>query len=103
MEDTQKARPAIEKHRTTGQGIAGRVDGGEAEIETQTPVGEPGEVAEGLADLVAVAVGAIPAPDKEDSGEDVEGDEGAEDGEDERRKKPGGFVEMERIPGWGGS
>lgn len=79
------------------QCIAGRVDGGEEHVETYSPVGQPGEVAEALADFCTVAMSAAPTPDEEDAGKDVEGDGAAEDGVGEGREKPGGFVDVGTV------
>ena len=97
VEGTKGARPAVEEDRVTFQGIAGCVDGGEEHVETYSPVGQPGEVAEALADFCAVAMSAAPAPDEEDAGEDVEGDGAAEDGVGKGREKPGGFVDVGTV------
>ena len=52
-----------------------------------------------MADLGAVAMGAAPAPDEEDAGEDVERDGAAEDGVREGREKPGGFIDVGVVAG----
>ena len=68
------------------------MDARDEKVKPQTPVGQPGEVAEGLADADGVViVGAVPAPDEEDGGEDVEGDGAAEEGQRDGRQEPGGF------------
>lgn len=51
------------------------MDGGDEEVEPQTPVREPGKIAEGFADCDTVIVRAVPDPDDDDGREDVEGDE----------------------------
>lgn len=71
MQSAQSPRPAIEEHRATSARIAGCVDSSKKKIEAQTPVCQPGEVAERLADLAARAVGAVPGPDDDDRREDV--------------------------------
>lgn len=80
VEGAQATGPAIEQHRATGQRIEGGVDACENVVEAQTPVCQPGEVAEGLADSCAVAMSAVPAPDEEDGHEYVERDRTAENG-----------------------
>lgn len=67
------------------------MDGRNQEVKAQAPIGQPGEVAEGLADGGGVVVGAIPNPDEDDRGEDVKGDEGAESCEESWGQQPGGF------------
>lgn len=86
MEHAKHPRPAVEEDGAAGPRIAGCMDRGNEEIEAQAPVGQPGEVAEGLADGDRVIVGAVPGPDDDDGGEDVEGDEGAENREESWRK-----------------
>jgi hypothetical protein len=71
VESTTETWPAVEEHGASCPRIAGCVNGREQEVEAQTPVGQPGEVAEGLADRNAITVGAIPCPDDDDGGEDV--------------------------------
>lgn len=66
-------------------------------VKAQSPVCQPGEVAEGLANCDAVAVGAVPGPDHDDGGEDVQCDQAAQTGEDGRGEEPGGFEAMEGI------
>lgn len=68
-------------------------------IESQAPVRQPGEVAEGLADGVAIAMGAVPAPDEEDGHEDVERYEAAENSVGEGREEPGGFEAVLTVEG----
>lgn len=77
MQDAKHPRPAVEEYRATSPRIAGCVDSRDEEVETQAPVGQPGEVAEGLADSDGVIVGAVQGPDGDDAGEDVKSDEGA--------------------------
>lgn len=76
------------------------MDGCDEEVEPQTPVGQPGEVAEGLADGDGVIMCAIPGPDDDDGGEDVEGDEGAQSRESGWREEPGCFEVVVRVEGW---
>ena len=91
MEGAQSSWAGVEEERAAGASIAGRMDAGDKVVEAQTPVGQPGEVAEALADGGAIAMGAVPAPDEEVGDEDVEGDESAERSEGQRRQQPGGF------------
>lgn len=97
MEGAKGARPAVEEDRVALKCIAGCVDGGKEHVETDSPVRQPGEVAEAFADFCAVAMSAAPAPDEEDAGEDVEGDGAAEDGVGKGREKPGGFVDVGTV------
>ena len=48
------------------------MDRSEEHVESQTPVCQPSEEAEGLADHIAFIVGSVPAPDGEDASENVE-------------------------------
>lgn len=91
VESAQASGPGVEEDRPASAGVAGGVDAGDQVVEAQTPVGQPGEEAEALADGVAIAMGAVPAPDEEVDEEDVEGDEAAEAGEREGRQQPGGL------------
>jgi hypothetical protein len=54
------------------------MDGSEKHVKSQTPICQPSEEAEGLADHIAFIVGSVPAPDGENAGEDVEGDQTAQ-------------------------
>lgn len=76
MQDAKNPWPAVEEYRATSPRIAGCVDSRDEEVEAQTPVGQPGEVAEGLADGDGVIMGAVPGPDGDDAGEDVKSDQG---------------------------
>lgn len=78
MEHATCARPAIEEHRAARPCVEGCMDGGDQEVESQTPVREPGEVTEGFANCDTVIVRAVPDPDDNYGGEDVEGDETAQ-------------------------
>lgn len=53
------------------------MDSRDEEVEAQTPVAQPGKIAEGLADGDGVIVGAIQGPDGDDADEDVKCDQGA--------------------------
>ena len=75
MEDLQKARPGVEERRAVPC-VAEGVDGGEKEVECETPISKVGEVGEGLAGDGGAAVGGLDgAPDyvKEEDGEGVKG------------------------------
>ncbi|GMF73602.1 unnamed protein product [Aspergillus oryzae] len=100
VEGAQATGPAIEEHRATGQRIEGGVDACENVVEAQTPVCQPGEVAEGLADSFAVAMGAVPAPDEEDGHEDVERNRTAENSVGQWWEEPGGFEAVLTVKGW---
>jgi hypothetical protein len=52
--------------------IAGCMDSGEEHVEANTPVTQPGEVAEGVTNRSAVIVSAIPTPEDEDGDENVQ-------------------------------
>lgn len=82
MQQAKDTRAAVEQDGAARPRIAGCVEGRDEEVEGQAPVGQPGEVAEGLADGAGVIVGAVPGPDDDDGGEDVEGDQGAESREE---------------------
>lgn len=99
MQGAQRTRQSVEEHGAPCACVTCGMDRRDEIIEAQTPVREPGEVAEALANRVGVAVGAVPAPDEKDGDEDVEGDEGAEESEGERREEPGGFVAVAGVEG----
>lgn len=67
------------------------------EIETEAPVGQPGEVAEGFPDSGTIVVSAVPDPDDDDGGEDIEGDERTQAREHSGRKQPRCFKSVEAV------
>lgn len=74
VQGLQRARQAVEQ-RAAGEGVGEGVQRGGEEVEGEAPVGEDGEVGEGLADDEAAAeggVGAGPADDEEEGGEGVD-------------------------------
>lgn len=82
MEHATSAWPTVEQHRAPRACIQSRMDRSEEVVESQTPVRQPGEVAERLANLDTVIVDAVPGPDEDDRREDVQGDQATETGED---------------------
>ena len=64
------------------------MDCGEKKVEAKAPIGQPGEIAERLADPNAIIVGAIPNPNDDDRGEDVEGNECAQTCQNCGRQQP---------------
>lgn len=91
MQGAQASRPGVEEDGAAGARIADGMHAGDQVVEAQAPVGQPGEVAEALADGGAIAMSAVPTPDEEVGEEDVEGDEAAQSGERQGRQKPGGL------------
>lgn len=85
MQGAQASRPGVEEDGAASARIADSMHAGDQVVEAQAPVGQPGEVAEALAD------GGVPTPDEEVGEEDVEGDEAAQAGERQGRQKPGGL------------
>lgn len=53
------------------------MEGRENKVKAQSPEGQPGEVAEGLANGIAVTAGAVIRPDCDDGREDVQSDQAA--------------------------
>lgn len=74
MQHATSTRPLLKQHRAPRPRITSRMNRREEMVKAQSPVCQPGEVAERLADGGGVIVGAIPAPDEEDRREDVQGD-----------------------------
>lgn len=82
VQHAEDPRPAVEENRMTRSYIVGCMDGGEQHVEASAPVSQPSEVAEGVTNRGGVIVGAIPAPEDEDGGENVQRDQTAKTSED---------------------
>lgn len=100
MEHATHPGPAAEESGAARPRIPGCMDGGDQEIKPQSPVCQPSEVAERLADGAAVPVGTVPRPDDDDGCEDVEGDQRAQTREDGGGQEPRGLEEMTIIVCW---
>lgn len=74
MQHPTSTRPLLKQHRAARPRITSRMNRREEMVKAQSPVCQPGEVAERPADSGAVTVGPVPAPDEEDRREDVQGD-----------------------------
>lgn len=61
VERSHEAWQPVKDHRTACPRIAEGVEGRDEEVEPVAPEGDPGEVAEGAADIAALAVRPLPA------------------------------------------
>ena len=71
--------------------------GAKEEVESQPDVCQVREIGEPLTGFYGLVGGVVVAKDCEDGYESVEGEEGADEGEEERRKEPGGGVGVGRV------
>lgn len=100
MKRLQRSRESIEQ-RSASKSVRGSMNRRNSKVESDAPICQDGEVAEGHADIstaAEVVVRTFPSDDEESRNESVYADDSAESEEKPRAQEPGCFEAIGRIP-----